>query len=289
MNIFVANLNSIIMKTNRIYLLTLSVLLVLFSCSKEEKMLTFENGSKLKSFSAGSPEIICGEESVYDLIAGKNSISGSVKVANDKENLYVTYVTKGGWLLKETHLYVGSLAGLPLNPHSVPVPGKFTYHDSFHPFISEITYTIPLSLLSSNCFIVAAHAVVVKGDKEETAWSSGKSFKDLFGISRWGFISEYCKQECCLFNPIAAPLEREGVIEGSAAHNGVVGYLNVIKDEASQQFVLNFKLNENIKFKSFEYNKDTTGYWGFYDLSVKIYDTEDQLILENIIWLGVVQ
>ena len=49
---------------------------------------------------------------VVDLIAGQNMVVGTVTVENDDTTLYVTYALdedaiEEGWLIYETHLYVG--------------------------------------------------------------------------------------------------------------------------------------------------------------------------------------
>jgi hypothetical protein len=138
------------------------------------------------------------EDVKYNLVAGKHTTVGDVTVTNDDDNLYVTYNTKDGWSLKETHLYVGTYQGLPKNRHGIPVPGKFPYKASHVYGTTSYIYTIPLKDIATfnSCLIVAAHSEVVKKIgkciKSETAWSAGKSFS----CRRWGWFSSYCIQKC---------------------------------------------------------------------------------------------
>ncbi|MHC4278510.1 MAG: hypothetical protein ACYSTI_14520, partial [Planctomycetota bacterium] len=42
------------------------------------------------------------------------------------------------------------------------------------PTVTSVTYQIPLAGLVGDFFAIAAHAVVVNGDQEETAWGDDK-------------------------------------------------------------------------------------------------------------------
>lgn len=125
----------------------------------------------------------------FDLFAGQTNLIGELIVTNDDEFLYVTYTANEGELFNETHLYVGSLEGLPVNKQNTPVPGKFPYKSTHEGGVMEFTYTIPLADLG-DCYIIAAHAAMNSG---ETAWSYGTKFPNT---NRWGWYSEYCTQYC---------------------------------------------------------------------------------------------
>ncbi len=139
--------------------------------------------------------VYCKQES-YDLIAGQTIPAGILVISNDQENLLVTYQAENGWKIKEIHLFVGSKEDLPVNPSNVPVPGQFPIKESFNPLVEYVTYEIPLKALNE-CVIVAAHAVVVKDGKEETAWGKGSlSFESELGIKRWGWLINTCPEKC---------------------------------------------------------------------------------------------
>jgi len=151
-----------------------------------------KNGMALEESIA---RMFCKETSL-DLIAGQNIFTGNVIVSNDNENLYVTYKSADGWKIKETHLYAGTFANIPVNNHNVPVPGQFPIKESFDPAVEMVTYEIPLKDLPE-CPYILAHAVVMKVGMEETAWGKGElSFEEAFDVSRWGWVIQFCSEEC---------------------------------------------------------------------------------------------
>lgn len=112
-----------------------------------------------------------GDPFVTDLIAGQHIDAGDVKVWNDGSNLYVQYVTTGGWVLTETHLHVAtSMEGIPQN-NGNPPPGQFDYSSEYDPgegVTEPEPYVIPLADLGvadpcdPTMLYIAAHAVVVQ-------------------------------------------------------------------------------------------------------------------------------
>ena len=140
----------------------------------------------------------CTYTTQYDSIfGGQTYYVGNLETTNDADSLYVTFTTSGDWFLGHTHLYVGTLAGLPTNSANTPIPGQFTHNDAHSPYITSYTYAIALNSLPS-CYIIAAHSEahkVVNGVtvQSETAWSSGTPFPNT---NRWGWYSSYCTQSC---------------------------------------------------------------------------------------------
>lgn len=137
------------------------------------------------------------DSTTYQLLSGQTIDAGELLVTNDKENLYVTYMTSDGWKIDETHLYVGNLEGLPTNNSNTPEPGQFPMKGN-HDGLTTVTYTIPLSSLNRDCYIIAAHSSVSKtgnggSGSSETSWSDGTKFPNT---TRWGYYSEYCTQTC---------------------------------------------------------------------------------------------
>jgi len=122
---------------------------------------------------------------VTDLIAGQHIDAGDVKVWNDGTNLYVQYVTTGGWVLTETHLHVAtSMEGIPQN-NGNPPPGQFDYASEYDPsegVTEPDPYVIPLADLGvadpcdPTMLYIAAHAVVAKlGETQTTCVVSDNS------------------------------------------------------------------------------------------------------------------
>jgi hypothetical protein len=133
---------------------------------------------------------------VVTLIAGQTINSGSVSVTNDADYIYVTYTTANGFLLTQTHLYVGDCALVPVNGQGNPVPGHFPY-SSTHNNITTYTYQVPISTIGlGNCGCIAAHAVVVRlgasGQviETQTGWGNGTRINPNGG--NWGMKFDYC-------------------------------------------------------------------------------------------------
>jgi len=123
-----------------------------------------------------------------DLIAGKNTKVGEIRVWNDDEYLYVKYIitaTEDGWSLVETHLAVAKdLNDIPHTKRCNPIPGKFPYKTYHDPPTVGYTYVIPLSDIDASVgdeLYIAAHAVVQKTTwdlpEEETMYLSDSGLK----------------------------------------------------------------------------------------------------------------
>lgn len=195
--------------TNLLQLLIVAVLssMVLISCSQDQEEMLFNadqpNGIVSAPLKVGSVDTeYCGTPLTVDLLAGKTIVSGSVTVANDEDNLYVTYSTTDGWLMSQIHLYVGTSAGLPVNKAGNPTIGQFPYKVSFSPYAASYTFTLPLSTFPE-VMTVAAHAVVFKTDgsgaivQSETGWGNGINF-----AKSWAMKYEYTKQVCVVEPPV---------------------------------------------------------------------------------------
>lgn len=132
----------------------------------------------------------CESYEIIKFLGGQHIDIGNIIVGNDTENLYVTYQTKDGWEMKETHLYVGEFAP------AKSAPGQFPYKTNHKPAVTEFTYVIPLETLPA-CMIIAAHAAtqkVVGGEvvDEQTGWGQGEQIKK----GNWAMMFKYCKKVC---------------------------------------------------------------------------------------------
>ncbi len=131
-----------------------------------------------------------------NLIAGQTMIAGTVTVTNDAEYIYVTYSTTGGWVLTQTHLYVGACNLIPVNNPGNPIPGQFPYSGT-HNNITTITYQVPISKIPvGSCGCIAAHAVVKQLNSSggtiqtQTGWGQGTQIN--MGSGNWGMKFDYC-------------------------------------------------------------------------------------------------
>ena len=90
-----------------------------------------------------------------DLIAGQNTVVGSIEVTEEGEDYMIKYSVTDGWCITETHLDVEWTAqDFPTN-NGNPAPGQFEYKND-HDCVTEYTYTVP----KSEGIYIAAHAVV---------------------------------------------------------------------------------------------------------------------------------
>jgi hypothetical protein len=116
-------------------------------------------------------------QQVYALYAGEPIEVGTVTVDEVGPNLEVTYDVTGGWEISETHLHVAAgadcedaLDGISHTGSGNPKVGYFEYSGDHDPTVTSVTYQIPLAGLVGDFFAIAAHAIVVNGNQEETDW-----------------------------------------------------------------------------------------------------------------------
>jgi hypothetical protein len=184
----------------------LFVLAALVSCSKPESLedqivsdsndVLLATAVELKGYIASVPADIKGiadtcKSKTFTLLAGKTTDVGSVVVANDKNFIYVTYNTTGGWNLAEVHLYV-----LDTEPTERLTPGQAP-NKSGSLADGTTTYTFTIPLKEGECgstLWLQAHASVVKnGQAGETAYGGEIVIPDRG--SWYGNISYTV--ECC--------------------------------------------------------------------------------------------
>lgn len=201
-----------------IQLTTLFFFLFFIGCKKNEILKNQEFSSTNKS-----SNLEC--QTAIDLIAGQHFNAGDIVISNDSENIYVTFTTQDGWVLTESHLFVGLLEELPLTPLGNPKIGLFPFSTS-HDQLTNYTYTIPIED-DLECYTIAAHAKVDKyidGTlvQSETAWGEGEQISNT---GSWAMQSEYCLLDCCEFE-----VETFSIYGGQTIESG---QLHVTNDEDS--------------------------------------------------------
>ena len=202
------------MKTLIPSLLTAMTFTTLFSCQKEvsspttttvqKTMVTTSvksSTSRVDNTSGGNlgyTEVGCPAVTV-PLLAGQFMDAGTISVSNDNEFIYVTYTTANGYLLTETHLYVGNCSAVPVNKKGNPVPGQFPYKDQQN-YTTSFTYKVPIASMGlGQCGCIAAHAALVKLDatgkviESQTGWGACSLINATGG--NWGTKFSYCTCE----------------------------------------------------------------------------------------------
>ena len=179
----------------------------LFSCSKTDiqpaanetktdvlKASSTSSGNETSREADTPPESTC-IPTVVTLFAGQTINAGNVTVTNDANFIYVTYNTANGYVLTQTHLFVGECMLIPVNRPGNPIPGQFPY-TSPHSNLTSYTYQIPIMAIPiGSCGCIAAHAVVVKLNAagqvidQQTGWGNGTVINPT---GQWGMKFNYC-------------------------------------------------------------------------------------------------
>jgi hypothetical protein len=136
-------------------------------------------------------------------IAGRTIDAGDVKVCNDDTNLTFTYEATYPWCLLETNLHVATIpdppadpdANIPQNKPGNPIPGHFDQGDE-HDCVGTATFEIPLDEIDGgvspgDTVVIAAHAEVEDGKREEGAWGKGPRFVER---GNWAMYFTYTVQ-----------------------------------------------------------------------------------------------
>ncbi|MEJ7611868.1 MAG: hypothetical protein WKF88_11885 [Ferruginibacter sp.] len=182
----------------KIFILIAGASLFLNSCKKEQTELT----APAAVINSTTPSPVSGRvanpevcEKIVTLYAGQTINAGEVTVTRDADFIYVTYTTANGWLLTQTHLFVGECGSIPVTGSGNPRPGQFPYKTT-HNKITSFTYTVPVSKLGADgCGCIAAHAVVVKLNaagqviQTETGWGDGPRINPT---GNWATRFDYC-------------------------------------------------------------------------------------------------
>lgn len=173
------------------YLVSLLALLLgifLNSCTKEESFNAPEaNGSENLQLKEASIPTAHTEEVFCDLIAGQTIPVGQLFISHDEDEIVVEYLTSGGWGLSEVHLYIGTADGVPRNKTAIQI-GHFPYSATNLNGVTYISIPVPISGLPTEPtegYAIFAHAVVMNGDRQETAWSNGCAYKPLITVKSW--------------------------------------------------------------------------------------------------------
>ncbi len=111
-----------------------------------------------------------------NLVVDGTTAVGSVTVANDFTNLYITVATTGTTTID--HLDVAAsltLAGIPQTGNQAPEVQNFPYQESFSPAVTTYTFTIPLGVaVAGTSMYIAVHADVTT----PSSGSQGASHRD---------------------------------------------------------------------------------------------------------------
>jgi hypothetical protein len=139
----------------------------------------------------------CGQTETVTLFGGQTIDTGTVTISNDGSTLTITYATNDPWVMTAIHLAVAdSLAGIPQNRNSNPLPGHFPINTTYDPPVTSVTFFIPLGNFfpGETLFIGAQAEVQAPGGSggSQTAWGFGPRF----GGHNWATYINYTVQGC---------------------------------------------------------------------------------------------
>lgn len=167
------------MKNYRFLFIMMAAVMFAVSCSEEDASVEDLSSKKATFYDTDRWDAIdfCGPVRYHDLIGGQTILMGSVAIGNTADTLYVKYQADPGYVITETHLFVGDVmdGDFPKTKKGNPKIGHFPYASEKLDGSTVVVYSIPLSKIEGDCFDVAAHAVVEceDGTCEETAWGAG--------------------------------------------------------------------------------------------------------------------
>ena len=140
----------------------------------------------------------CGQITTVTLFAGQTIDAGTVTISNDANSITITYATNDPWVITAVHLAVAnSLAGIPQNRNSNPLPGHFPINTTYNPPVTTATFFIPLgSFIPGTPLYIGAQAEVQAPGSQfgsQTAWGFGPRF----GGHNWAtYIDSFTVQPC---------------------------------------------------------------------------------------------
>jgi len=124
----------------------------------------------------------------FPMFSDNNQIIGYLMVANDSQNLYVTFGSANGWLFAGTNLLISTdTETLSRMEQDNPSIADYTISEVHKTFISEYTYQIPLAELGlsiGTTINIFANSDVVRYDSQTDsdisykAWNGAKSGDD---------------------------------------------------------------------------------------------------------------
>ena len=172
----------------------------------------------------------CGTTKTYPMTDGNHEI-GRITVANDGDNLYVTYeVTSEHWFISDTRLAVARTRGsVPRDDNGDPSPWAFPYFGEHSPVVTSFTYVLPLAELNlapGSDAVISAMAGVVH--PTTSSYEGPWEWLVMWGVDQGGSFETVhdVKLEACGSNPPPPPTTG-GVITLTFDDGWLTTYTNV--------------------------------------------------------------
>lgn len=177
------------------YLFLLILALAIFGCSENTTNINDDQGRIPTSI-----ESPCGEQ-YYNFFIDQTTLAGFIRIANDLDNLYITYTLEGNYLAEpgEMHFWIGTNA-----PTKRGSPKQYTFHSTNNDYVNTYSFSLPISdlqlYISSGTFYFMTYASVVTqiSDKKYSKASDGYSVDIVNSKSKgaWFGFNSYTLQSC---------------------------------------------------------------------------------------------
>lgn len=193
---YLINYDGGFMLSNKLtYLLLLILALLIFSCS--ENSTNVNDNQRHIPTSIESP---CGEW-YYDLYIDQTILAGFVRVANDLDNLYITYTLNDTYLAepREMHFWLGITA-----PSKRGNPRQYLFHSDNSDYVNTYSFTLALpdvqQYMNSGTFYFMTYVSVVTplGGGRYSKAADGFSVNIVKSKSKgaWYGYNSYTLQDC---------------------------------------------------------------------------------------------
>ncbi len=170
--------------------------LAVYACSDTPTELLPPSGFQTVSGTGADAGAACSPVLSVPLLADGGAIEvGSVRVANDEADVFVTFETTDGWEITTSHLFVGDEGDrIPITGGGTPQVGRFPWASDHVGGATSYTYAVSRADFDAvDLLTVAAHADVRRGEQMEGAWADG----DPIGSERsWATAFSYDPVEC---------------------------------------------------------------------------------------------
>lgn len=193
-----------------------------------------------------SKDKICGKPFKSKLLTKERVSIGEISVANDNEQLIVTYLMKGDWEVGSTHLFVGTKTHLPVNNGGNPMIGNFPFKNPGEDGLKSITYRIPLTDIFpdvKNCVIVMAHIEASGPSGKVSAWGDGKAFSGASGATFFTYCIDPCNgrnlQNAFVFDKKLSLCFQDLNLRGNKFQIERPGFTTLLKSEAKFRLYAN--------------------------------------------------
>ena len=173
-----------------------SLTIALYACEDDPLTVPPEVALQVVTGVGADPGAACSPVVEVPFLADGGTVRvGSVLIANDEADVYVTFQTSGGWEINKSSLFIGDADDrIPLSGGGNPRLGQFPWSRDHVGGTPTYTYAVPRAEFEDgDPLTAAAHAEVRLGERVEGAWADGDPIRS--GRS-WATAFTYTPASC---------------------------------------------------------------------------------------------